>query len=57
MLGTCFDEYYDLADAKRSKMDPKEDPTNLTLDAYDYSEEYTGDLSFALPQKSDEEES
>ena len=26
--------------AKRSKMDPKYDPTNLTLDEYDYSEWY-----------------
>ena len=35
-----FDEYYDLSGAKRSKMDPKYDYANLTLDEYDYSEWY-----------------
>ena len=28
-----FDEYYDLSNARESKMDPKHDPANLTLDA------------------------
>ena len=51
MLGTYFDEFYDLSDAKRSKMDPKEYPTNLILDAYDHSEWYKGDLSSMPPQK------
>ena len=36
-----FDEYYDLSDSKRSKMDSKYDcPTNLTLQRYNYSEWY-----------------
>ena len=30
-----FDEYSDLLDAKRSKMDPKNDPGNLILDVYE----------------------
>ena len=30
-----FDEYSDLLDAKRSKMDPKNDPANLILDVYE----------------------
>ena len=38
--GTYFDEYYDLSDAKRNKMDPKYGPPNLTLDELDYSEWY-----------------
>ena len=38
MLGIYFDEYHDLSDAKRSKMDPKYDPIYLTLDGYDYEE-------------------
>ena len=40
MIETNFDEYYDLLDAKRSKIGPKYDPTNFTLDEYDYSEWY-----------------
>ena len=40
MLQIYFDEYYDLSDAKRSKMDPKHDPIYLTLDGYDYEEWY-----------------
>ena len=35
-----FDGCYDLSDAKGSKIDPKYDSTNLTLDEYDYSECY-----------------
>ena len=35
-LETYRDEYYDLSDAKRSKIDPKYDHANLTLDRYDY---------------------
>ena len=38
MLGTHFDEYYDLLNAKRSKIDCQYDPANLALDEYDYSE-------------------
>ena len=30
-------EYYDLLDIKRSKMDPKSDPANLTLEEYYYN--------------------
>ena len=36
LLETYFDEYYDLSDAKRSKIDPKYDHANSTLDEYDY---------------------
>ena len=32
LLETYFDEYSELLGAKRSKMDPKYDPTNLTLE-------------------------
>ena len=35
-----FDEYYDLSDAKRSKIHSKYVPANLTLDEYDYIEWY-----------------
>ena len=37
LIETNFDEYYDLSDAKRSKIDPKYDPANLRLDEYNYS--------------------
>ena len=40
LLETYFDEYYDLSDAKRSKIDPKYDHANSTLDEYDYNEWY-----------------
>ena len=40
LLKTYFDEYYNLSDAKRSKMDPRYDPANLTLDEHEYSELY-----------------
>ena len=32
LIETNFDKYYDLSDAKRSKIGPKYDPGNLTLD-------------------------
>ena len=38
LLETYFDEYYDLSDKKRSKIDPKYDPANLEHDECDYSE-------------------
>ena len=37
LLETEFDEYYDLIDAKRSKIDAKYNPANLKLDEYTYS--------------------
>ena len=40
LFETYFDEYNDLSDAKRSKIDPNYDPANLTLDEYYYSEQY-----------------
>ena len=40
MLHTYSIEYYNSSDTKRSKMGPKYDPSNLTLDEYDYSERY-----------------
>ena len=40
LLTTCFDEYNDLSDAKRNKMNLKYDSANLALDEYDYSERY-----------------
>ena len=36
LLRICFNEYYDLLDAKGSKIYSKYDPINLTVDAYDY---------------------
>ena len=39
-LETYFDEYFDLSNAKSSKMDPKYDPANLTLDEQNHSEWY-----------------
>ena len=36
MLTICFDEYKDLLDAKRSKIDP----INLTRNDYDHDERY-----------------
>ena len=38
LLEIYFDKYYGLSDAKGSKIEPKYDPTNLTLDEYDYNE-------------------
>ena len=40
LLETYFDEYYDLSDAKRSKIDSKYELANLTLDEYNYNEWY-----------------
>ena len=42
LLETYWDKYYDLSDAKRSKIDPKHNSANLTLDEYDYNEWYIG---------------
>ena len=36
-LEIYFDEYYDLLDVERSKMDPKYDPAILILDGHEYS--------------------
>ena len=67
LLWIYFDEYYDLLDATRSKMDSKYNPINVTLDEYDYKEWYKEgsddstvkddeEESYDLPQlKSDEE--
>ena len=38
MLGIYFDEYYDLLDATRSKIDSKYNSINLRLDENDYEE-------------------
>ena len=38
MLEVCFDECNDFSDARKSKINPKYNLTNLTLDEYDYSE-------------------
>ena len=40
LLETCFDEFCDLSDAKRIKIDSKYNPANLTIDGYDYNEWY-----------------
>ena len=40
LLETYFDEYFDLSDAKRSKIDPKYDSAILTLDEFHFSEWY-----------------
>ena len=40
LLETYFDGFYVLLDARRSKIDPKWDPANLTFDKYGYSEWY-----------------
>ena len=40
MLEIYFDDIYDLFDAKRTKMDPKYEPINLILNAYDFEELY-----------------
>ena len=62
MLETYFDEYYDLSDEKRSKIEPKYDPANLELEEYDYSEWYKeksvgeNKLDNLPPLEDDEEE-
>ena len=38
LLETYFDEYYNLSDAKRSKIDSAYGPANLILDEYVYIE-------------------
>ena len=40
LLETYFDEYYNLSDAKRSKIDSAYGPANLILDEYVYIEWY-----------------
>ena len=53
-----MDDYFDLSDAKRNKIDPKYDPANITLHEYDYSEWYKEKEFDDLPQlEGDEEES
>ena len=37
LLEIYFDEYNDLSDVKRKKMDPKYNPANLILDTYNYT--------------------
>ena len=54
LLETYFDEYYDLSDAKRSKIDPEYVPVNLTLDEYDYSQCHK-ELDNFLPLEGDAE--
>ena len=39
-LETYFDEYCGFSESKRSKIDPKYDPDNLTLDEYDNNKWY-----------------
>ena len=38
LLEICFDECNNFSDAIKNKIDPKYDPINLILDAYDYEE-------------------
>ena len=38
LLETYFDEFYNLSDAKRSKIDSTYGPANLILDEYVYTE-------------------
>ena len=47
LLGIYVDECYGLSDAERSKMNPKYDPTNLTLKDYNYDEWYTGESDYS----------
>ena len=54
LLRIYFDQYNDLSDAERSKVEPKYDPVNLILDEYDYKQcfEESEDLP---PLEGDEE--
>ena len=54
LLQIHFNEYYSLLGVKRSKMDSKYDPANLTLDEYDYSE-WHKELDDLPPVEDDEE--
>ena len=40
LLEIYFDEYNDLSDAEKSKVDRKYDPINRTLDEYGYNKWY-----------------
>ena len=55
-LRMYFDKYYDVLDAKSSKIVPKYDPINLTLDACNCGEQYKKELDDSKV-KSDEAES
>ena len=55
-LRMYFDKYYDVLDAKSSKIVPKYDPINLTLDAFNCGEQYKKELDDSKV-KSDEAES
>ena len=54
LLKIYFYECNDILDVRRSKLDPKYDPTNVTLDAYNYKgdEENLDDLP--LPEGNEE---
>ena len=51
MLGIYFDEYYELSDAKRKKIESKYDPKKLFLKKYNY------DNWFENQESTDNEES
>ena len=53
LLEIYFDKYNDLLGAKRSKVAPKYDHANLTLDEYDFSKWYK-ELDELPPLKDDE---
>ena len=60
LLETYFDEYFELSDAKRKKIEPKYEPSKLFLEAYNYDarfeKEKSVDLSDMPALESDEEE-
>ena len=44
LLRIYFDQYNDLPNAERSKLEPKYDPVNLAFDRYDYDKWFKEEL-------------
>ena len=57
LLGICFDEYNELPDAKRNKMEHQYGPKKLFLETYDYGVWSENEKSSDTTRKSDKEES
>ena len=56
-LWIYFDEYNELPDTKRNKMEPKYNPDNLLLETYNYDDWFENEESTDIKRESDKEES
>ena len=51
LLRIYFDQYNDLPNAERSKLEPKYDPVNLAFDRYDYDKWFKEELENLSPNQ------